>query len=142
MAPLDDNPAKLDKLGIWVSGLCALHCLALPVLIPLLPLVGSTFFAQVWFERTILSFSLLIGAVALISGAIRYHGRYYPLLLLLTGGAIYWNKEMFGESYEPFTIAVGAFLIVMGHWVNMRLCRQCKCCKNAVLSNHLSTQAK
>merc|ERR1712063_179408 len=83
MTPIDENPTKLDKLGIWVSSLCALHCLALPVLVPLLPLIGSSFFAQVWFERTILSFSILVGAVALISGATRYHGRLYPLVLLL-----------------------------------------------------------
>jgi len=79
MTPIDENPTKLDKLGIWVSSLCALHCLALPVLVPLLPLIGSSFFAQVWFERTILTFSLIVGAVALVSGAIRYHGKYYPL---------------------------------------------------------------
>ena len=88
MTPIDENPTKLDKLGIWVSSLCALHCLALPVLIPLLPLVGSSFFAQVWFERTILTFSLIVGAVALISGAVRYHGKYYPLILLFTGGGM------------------------------------------------------
>ena len=126
MTPIDENPTKLDKLGIWVSSLCALHCLALPVLIPLLPLVGSSFFAQVWFERTILTFSLIVGAVALISGAVRYHGKYYPLILLFTGGAIYWHKDIFGHHYEPFTIALGAALIVAGHWFNMRLCRQCK----------------
>jgi len=141
MNPIDDNPAKLDKLGIWVSSLCALHCLALPVLIPLLPLIGSTFFAQVWFERVILSISLIIGGIALFSGASRYHGQYYPLVLLFTGGAIYWYKDILGEAYEPFTIALGALLIVAGHWINMRLCRQCKCCKNTVFSHHLSSQA-
>ena len=142
MTPIDENPTKLDKLGIWVSSLCALHCLALPVLVPLLPLIGSSFFAQVWFERTILTFSLIVGAVALVSGAIRYHGKYYPLALLFTGGTIYWYKDIFGHHYEPFTIAIGAALIVAGHWVNMRLCRQCKCCKNTVFSDHLSTEFK
>ena len=111
-------------------------------MIPLLPLVGSSFFAQVWFERTILTFSLIVGAVALISGAVRYHGKYYPLILLFTGGAIYWHKDIFGHHYEPFTIALGAALIVAGHWFNMRLCRQCKCCKNTVFSEHLSTELK
>ena len=163
MTPIDENPTKLDKLGIWVSSLCALHCLALPVLVPLLPLIGSSFFAQAWFERTILTFSLIVGAVApltsataptiltfslivgavaLVSGAIRYHGKYYPLALLFSGGAIYWHKDIFGHHYEPFTIAIGAALIVAGHWVNMRLCRQCKCCKNTVFSEHLSTEFK
>lgn len=123
MTPVD-NPTKLDKLGIWVSSLCAVHCLALPVVVPLLPLIGSTFFAQLWFERTILSISLVIGAVALLSGALKYHGRFYPIALLATGGVIYWFKDIFGESGEPFTIATGAMLIVAGHWINMRLCRQ------------------
>ncbi|RDV26673.1 MerC domain-containing protein [Alteromonas aestuariivivens] len=123
MSVVSDNPTKLDRLGIWISGLCAVHCLALPVLIPLVPLVASSFFAQVWFERTILSISLMIGAVALLSGAVRYHGRYYPVVLLGTGGAIYWFKDIFGEAYEPLTIAIGAMLIVAGHWFNMKLIR-------------------
>ncbi len=133
-----DNPTKLDRLGIWISSLCALHCLALPLLLPLIPLIGSTFFAQLWFERTILTISMLIGAVALINGAMRYHGQYYPLVLLFSGGVIYWFKDIFGHDYEPFTIATGALLIVAGHWINMRLCRQCRCCRNTVLSQHLA----
>ena len=131
-----DNPTKLDRLGIWISSLCALHCLALPLLLPLIPLIGSTIFAQIWFERTILSISMLIGAVALLNGAIRYHGQFYPLGLLFSGGIIYWFKDIFGHDFEPFTIAVGAMLIVAGHWINMRLCRQCQCCRNTVFTEH------
>lgn len=133
-----DNPTKLDRLGIWISSLCALHCLALPLLLPLIPLIGSTIFAQVWFERTILTISMLIGAVALFNGAARYHGQYYPLGLLFCGGVIYWFKDILGHDFEPLTITVGAMLIVAGHWINMRLCRQCRCCRNTVLSQHMA----
>ena len=129
-----DNPTILDRLGIWISGLCALHCLAIPVL----PLLASSVFGEVWFERTILSLSILIGSVALIAGAVRYHGQVYPLILLLSGGAIYWFKDMFGESGEPFTIAIGAMLIIVGHWINMRLCRKCRCCQGKLTSQHLA----
>ena len=128
---VNDNPTKLDRLGIWISSLCALHCLALPLLLPLIPLIGSSIFAQIWFERTILTISMLIGAVALINGAVRYHGQYYPLGLLFC-------KDMFGHDFEPLTITVGAALIVAGHWINMRLCRQCRCCRNTVLSQHMA----
>jgi len=121
-----DNPTKLDKIGIWISSLCAFHCLALPVAIPLLPLISSTFFAQLWFERMILTISMLIGAVALLSGALRYHNRYYPIAMLAIGGVIYWHKNILGEQYEPFTIATGALLIVAAHYINMRLCRRFK----------------
>lgn len=142
MTPVD-NPTHLDKLGIWISSLCAVHCLALPVVVPLLPLIGSTFFAQLWFERTILSISLVIGAVALLSGAVKYHGRFYPLSLLATGGVIYWFKDIFGESGEPFTIATGAMLIVAGHWLNMRLCRQSRRLAQTVFAGpEMGTQTK
>ncbi|MEG3766289.1 MerC domain-containing protein [Alteromonas sp. 14N.309.X.WAT.G.H12] len=136
----NDNPTKLDRMGIWISGLCAVHCLALPVILPLLPLLGSTFFAQLWFERTILTISMLIGGVALTSGALRYHGQYYPLVLLFTGGGIYWFKDIFGHEFEPFTIAVGALLIISGHVINMRLCRHCLCCRNSVFSTHATNK--
>lgn len=142
MKQTNENLTKLDKLGIWISSLCALHCLALPVIVSLLPLVGSSFFAQAWFERTILTGSIIIGAIALISGAARYHGRYYPLLLLAAGGFIYWNKGFFGHDIEPLAVTLGAALIVAGHWINMRLCRQCRCCKDTVFSSHIPSEAK
>jgi hypothetical protein len=128
-----NNPSELDRLGIWISGLCAVHCLA----IPLLPLVAASVFGEVWFERMILSLSLFIGSIALLSGAIKYHGKYYPLALLATGGLIYWNKGLLGDSFEPITITVGAFLIILGHGINMRLCRKCRCCGGKVLTPEL-----
>lgn len=136
MSLLSDNPSKLDKLGIWVSSLCALHCVSLPVLIPLLPLIGSSIFAQTWFERTILLLSMLIGGVALLTGALKYHGKYYPLALLLLGGTTYWFKHGFGHHYEPLMITLGAGLIIFGHWLNMRLCRKCRCGHSHVLDPH------
>ncbi|GGO65784.1 MerC domain-containing protein [Bowmanella pacifica] len=118
----------LDKMGIWASSLCALHCLLLPVLITLLPFIGASIFAGVWFERIILSVSLIIGFWALLSGFYRYHRQIYPIYSLALGGLIYWNKDIFGHDYEPFTIAVGAMLIIAAHMVNLKLCQSCRQC--------------
>ncbi len=63
----------LDRMGIWASSLCALHCLLLPILIPLIPYIGASFVAQDWFERSILTISMIIGFWALLSGFYRYH---------------------------------------------------------------------
>lgn len=128
MANSDKKSIK-DRLGIWASSLCALHCLLLPILIPVLPFVSASFFAQDWFEKTILSLSMIIGFWALLSGFYRYHRQLYPLYSLLLGGLIYWNKDMFGEAYEPFTIAIGALLIVAAHVVNINLCKSCSSCQ-------------
>jgi hypothetical protein len=118
----------LDRLGVWVSSLCALHCLLLPLLLPIAPLVASSVFAEQWFERMILSFSILVGFAALFVGFHKYHRQMYPLYSLVLGALIYWNKNIFGHEYEPFTIAIGAVLIVAAHYTNMRLCKSCKVC--------------
>lgn len=128
MANNSGNSSVLDKMGIWASSLCALHCLLLPILIPVLPFVGASFFAENWFERSILTLSMIIGFWALLSGFYRYHRQLYPLYSLVLGGLIYWNKDMFGHDYEPFTIAVGALLIVAAHVLNLRLCQACHQC--------------
>lgn len=127
MSPIsNENPSTWDKLGIWISSLCALHCLLLPVLLPIAPLLASSFFAQPWFEHLILALSMLIGSFALINGALRYHGHLYPLVALFVGGLVYWQKDALGEAVEPFAVGIGAALIILGHWQNMKLCRQCK----------------
>lgn len=123
------NNSKLDRLGVWLTSLCALHCLLLPILIPLAPLIASSFVAEAWFERVILSASILVGFAALFIGFHKYHRQLYPIYSLVLGALIYWNKHMFGEAYEPLIIAVGAFLIIAAHLANLRLCRKCKKCE-------------
>lgn len=118
----------LDKLGIWASSLCALHCLLLPVLIPLVPLLGASIFAEEWFEHGILVASVIIGFSALFSGFYRYHKRLYPVYGFALGAVLYWNKDSFGETLEPYTVVLGALLIIAAHVINLRLCRSCKSC--------------
>ncbi|RZQ55438.1 MerC domain-containing protein [Pseudidiomarina tainanensis] len=113
---------SLDKTGMWVTTLCALHCLLLPVILPMLSLIGLSFIGEELLERVILGTSILLGLVALISG-IRQHARFYPLVLLIAGGFIYWHKDSLGEMGEPVIILLGASLIIAAHWVNLRLVR-------------------
>lgn len=125
----------LDKLGIFASSLCGLHCLLLPILLPAIPFIGASFFAQDWFERTILSLSMIIGFWALCSGFYRYHRQLYPLYSLVLGGLIYWNKDMFGHDYEPFTVVIGALLIIAAHIINLKLCKSCQTCESGCTSS-------
>lgn len=122
------NNSVLDRLGVWVSAMCALHCLLLPMLLPVLPLLASSFVAEHWFERSILTISIVIGFVALFIGFKQYHRQIYPMYSLSVGALIFWNKDIFGHAYEPFTVALGAAFIIAAHLVNLRLCRQCKSC--------------
>ena len=116
----------LDKIGIAVTSLCALHCLLLPALIPILPLIGADFMAAEAFEDGVLLLTMVLGFVALYSGFSRYHQQVYPFVLLFCGGFVYWQKHYFGADVEPLFVAVGAALVVAAHVVNMKLCRSHK----------------
>ncbi|RUO20330.1 MerC domain-containing protein [Aliidiomarina haloalkalitolerans] len=112
----------LDKAGIIVAVLCALHCLLVPVVLPTLALMGLSFLGFELFERIILSISLIIGGIAIVLG-IRHHQSLVPLVLLILGGVTYFNKHFFGHGWEPLVILAGASLLIIAHTLNLHLCR-------------------
>jgi hypothetical protein len=118
----------LDRLGIAATSLCALHCILLPVLLPALPLLGISFFADHVWEHVFLIVTAVLGTFALLSGYKRYHRRLYPLYLLFIGVFVYWQKHDFAPETQPFIIVLGASLIVAAHIINIKLCNSCKQC--------------
>jgi hypothetical protein len=118
----------LDKIGIAATSLCAIHCLLLPFILPILPMVGASFIAGEVFEDVVLVCTMMLGFVALYSGYKRYHGQIYPFVLLFGGGFIYWQKDMLGVEVEPYLVLMGASLVVAAHVLNMKLCRRCSDC--------------
>jgi hypothetical protein len=49
----------LDKVGIAVTSLCAIHCIMLPVLLPVLPLLGLTAVHNLALELFVFMLSML-----------------------------------------------------------------------------------
>lgn len=118
----------LDKLGVTATSLCALHCIFLPVLLPILPLLGLSVVAEEAFEHLVLAASMVVGFIAIFSGFHRYHRKLYPFYSLALGGFVYANKGILGETYEPLIVTIGAVLIIFAHILNIRLCRSCQSC--------------
>ena len=116
----------LDRIGITATSLCALHCILLPILLPLLPLVGLSFLADHAWEHVFLILTAALGFTALFSGFRRYHRRLYPLVMLFVGVIVYWVKHDFSTSIQPLFILVGTSLIVSAHYINIRLCSSSK----------------
>jgi hypothetical protein len=120
----------LDRIGITATSLCALHCILLPVILPLLPLLGLGFLADHTWEHVFLLLTATLGTVAIYSGFKHYHKRLYPIYLLYLGVIIYWVKHDFSPALEPFFIISGSSLIIAAHFVNIKLCNSCKQCED------------
>ena len=120
----------LDKVGIAVTSLCAIHCIMLPVLLPVLPLLGLTSVHNHALERIVLLVTMVLGFITLFAGFHRYHRKLYPFYSLFLGGFIYWQKDLLGHEYEHFVLIVGAAFVVLAHILNIRLCNHCHSCES------------
>ncbi|WP_241698013.1 MerC domain-containing protein [Rheinheimera pleomorphica] len=119
-----------DKVGITVTSLCAIHCIMLPIILPVLPLMGLSVAHNHAFERVMLLVTIVLGFIALFIGFHRYHRKLYPFYSLFLGVFIYWQRDVWGHEYEHAVLIVGASLVVLAHVMNMRLCNSCNSCED------------
>ncbi|MFM5931311.1 MAG: MerC domain-containing protein [Novosphingobium sp.] len=113
---------RLDRTGILISGLCAVHCLASLLLVSALGLGGQILLAPA-IHRVGLGVAIAVGAVTLGIGIYR-HGQIWPLLvgsvglLLMTAGLLVPH----GAAEAILTIA-GVGMVASAHILNLRLAR-------------------
>lgn len=110
---------RLDRAGIVLSGLCALHCLLSIVLVSVLGLGGQALLAPEIHEIG-LGLAILIGAVTIGIGVLR-HGRLSPLLIGGAGLALMALALTVphGPAEALLTIA-GVALVAAAHIRNLR----------------------
>ena len=79
---------KLDKTAVALSGLCLVHCLALPLLIAVFPVLGFTVVEHETFHQLILIVVIPTTAIALGVGCRRHRSRLVAVLGIL--GVLAW----------------------------------------------------
>ena len=130
---MNNLQAAADKAAIGLSLLCALHCLALPLLLALLPSLASLGLADEAFHTWIIFAVIPTSAVALTLGCKR-HGQMAVLLLGMAGLTLLClplvlGHESVGEAGEKILTLSGAGLIALGHIRNFQLCQREKSCE-------------
>lgn len=122
---------SVDSVGASVSILCAIHCIAMPFLIALLPLSGIGLVAQGIGER-IVFVSILLAAGSLCWG-FRLHRKRRTILALAGGaGMILAGSFLVLDAYETAFNVTGAMCLASAHLMNRRLCNACRRCSGAV----------
>lgn len=123
----------LDTAGMAASWLCAIHCLALPFVVSILPLIGLGFLLSETTERVFIGISILIAGLSLMPAYLREH-RQIRALALFTGGIglIVVSHLLFEESIvlKAIFLITGGAVITTAHLVNRRLCRDCSSCQS------------
>lgn len=122
------NQTFFDKTAIALSTLCALHCLALPILIAAVPLVSTLNFSGEAAHRILLLAVVPVSAIAIWQGCRKHWlGLQLGAGLMLMVLAASVGHTLLGESGEKALTLTGAAVLMWGHWKNYRMCRKREC---------------
>jgi len=112
---------NLDKLGVGVSLLCAVHCAALPLIISSLPLLGLKIFGNPLIETSIILLSLIIGIISLSTSYVK-HKNWIPMLIIVWGFAlIFTGHFLISDTVEWIFLSIGGLTVATAHYCNRKL---------------------
>jgi uncharacterized membrane protein AbrB (regulator of aidB expression) len=119
-----------DKLGMWLSYGCAVHCALMPFVIGYLAVNGMGWIAEESTEWTIIICSLSIGLFRLFYSYFKEHRQPEPVVFFLIGVSLIFSaKSVFfeaPETLEPVGMVAGGMMIGTAHFRNQA---KCKCCQ-------------
>lgn len=127
VAPASPHHAhvKLDRLGMWLSALCAVHCVVMPIVLIFFPVMS-------WIHWSRLTDAILLGVAAVfgLSGcllSLRQHRDPRPLILVVSGltlnAAGRFAGVQLGQFLSQTLIVAGPLLMAYGMWRDRRLCK-------------------
>jgi len=123
---------SLDKTAIVFSTLCVLHCLALPLLMVLLPALAILPLNQEMFHLGMVMCVLPTSIYAITLGC----KKHKKLSVAYTAGlglialvaAVVFGEGHLGEIGEKLLTTFGAVIIASAHLKNYKLCQQSNSC--------------
>ena len=121
----------MDKAAVVLSGVCMLHCLALPVALTILPIVNVTLLDESTFHLIMMAVILPISVIALTIGC-RQHKDTLTLVLgsiglvILTITAIF-GHDMLGLAGERAVTSIGGLTLAAAQIKNYLCCRNNDC---------------
>jgi MerC mercury resistance protein len=117
--PTPSIRSRLDRAGLFLSGLCLIHCLASIAIISALGIGGQWFLAPE-IHRWGLALACVIAGVAIGWGAIR-HRRRAPFVIAMTGLTFMGGALAAPHGVEEAVLTIiGVALVSAGHILNLR----------------------
>jgi hypothetical protein len=118
------NTILLDKTGILVSALCAVHCLFIPILLSLSMFSGLKFLGDPKLENTILVISSVLGASSLFPSYFKHHRNLAAIGILLFGLLLIGlSRFKVNDVYEVILTSTGAATVASAHFMNFKVCK-------------------
>ena len=117
----------LEKLGLFLSFACAIHCLAMPFLFFFAPYFIGTYAFSPVVEWALVASSFLLAAYLLITDYLQ-HRKLRPLVFLGIGFVIKLVDIMIGQQADEWIFgSLLGFSVAYAYWVNYKHKSACTC---------------
>ena len=118
----------LDRIAISLSAICIVHCLAVPLVVAVLPIAVLGLGAESHFHAAMLWLVVPVSVVGLIMG-LREHHRAKIAVAGMFGLAVIAYASIYGHGQWPFSIemivsVLGSVLLAGAHWANFVVVRK------------------
>lgn len=121
----------IDKIGMFSSAACALHCIFLPLLITILPFFGMSFLVDEIFEIIMLAISLILAILSLCLGY-KTHRNKKMFFVFSLGVSLLLLGRFAHENHWGTTSLIilffGGLTVSCSHFINNKLCNNCNGC--------------
>lgn len=121
------NREKVARVAWWSTLLCAIHCLATPLLLFAVPAFGAELVHDTWFEPILLTLGVSFSGYLLI-GDFRKHKNILPLLMATTGFFFLIVGHHYFHSIEMLSLVIGSVLVPGALYLNFRVNRKLGTC--------------
>ena len=119
----------VDNTGACLSFACAIHCMAMPLLITVLPLIGLGFLANERAELVLITIAIGL-AIGSLAWGVRLHRSWRAFLILIVALAFIATARTAVEgTFEVVFYSIGAISLASAHLVNRHLCKTCPVCE-------------
>jgi hypothetical protein len=118
----------LDRIAISLSTICIVHCLAMPLLVAILPVVAITIGSDGHFHALMLWFVVPTSAIGFSLGY-RVHGKTG----IVASGACavgvlalvaFWGHDAWDPAFEVAVNVAASIALAAAHWQNFREVRR------------------
>jgi MerC mercury resistance protein len=119
---------RLDALGALASGLCAAHCVLVPLAVALMPYAGWQALESSAFDAGFVAFATLFGAVALGAGTCRHRLRWTAPMYVVSVSMLVCGLLASHQGWlHAVLLALGGALMALTHLLNRHALRHHGC---------------
>ncbi|MEE2715105.1 MAG: MerC domain-containing protein [Verrucomicrobiota bacterium] len=149
---IEHESALYDRAGLFASSVCAVHCIVMPWLIMLLPVLAGTIFTSAKIENIFVGFSISLATFCGYQGCLK-HSKWLIMLPVVIGSIVLFSVRLTAPTIcclddiswlHALGSAFGGGLLASTHFLNLKYSGQyapeqkAPCCHSDSCSAHES----